>query len=87
MYHLGGLLQAVPFFSNAQPEFLEELVTLLRFEVYLPEETICKKGRKGDRMYFVEHGVVEVLGLDGSVTATLSKGSHFGGMCRDNCYY
>ncbi len=80
MCHLGGLLRAVPFFKKASAEFLEQLVTLLHFEVYLPGEIVCKKGRKGNRMFFIEHGVVEVLANDGSVTAKLSKGSHFGGI-------
>eukprot|EP00794_Sanderia_malayensis_P003390 gene3391-3880_t len=81
MRNLGGLLRDVPFFKRASAEFLDQLVILLQFEVYLPGDLICKRGRKGDRMYFIEHGVVEVLAVDDSVAAQLSKGSHFGEIC------
>eukprot|EP00795_Rhopilema_esculentum_P014724 gene14724-5824_t len=78
MYHLGDLLRSVPFFKNAESEFLEELVLVLNFEVYLANEVICKGGRKGNKMFFIEQGIVEVVSPKGEITASLGKGSHFG---------
>ena len=80
MYHLGGLLRAVPFFKNADTDFLEDLVTRLKFEAYIEGSLVCKGGRTGNRMFFIQHGIVEVVTKSGDVTATLSKGAHFGGM-------
>ena len=80
MHQLGGLLRSVPFFKNADLQFLQELVTLLQFEVYLQGETIIKGGTRGNKMFFVEHGIVEVVFSSGEVAATLEKGSHFGGL-------
>ena len=51
MYHLGDLLRSVPFFKNAESEFLEELVLVLNFEVYLANEVICKGGRKETKCF------------------------------------
>ena len=85
MYHLGDLLRSVPFFKNAESEFLEELVLVLNFEVYLANEVICKGGRKGNKMFFIEQGIVEVLSPKGEITASLGKGSHFGGIFLPIC--
>ena len=80
MYKLGGLLRAVPFFKDADLQFLQELVTHLQFEVYLQGDIIIKGGTRGNRMFFIEHGTVEVVFATGDVAATLGKGSHFGGL-------
>ena len=80
MYTLGGLIRSVPFFKNAELDFLQELVSLLRFEVYLQDEVIIKGGSKGNKMFFVEHGLVDIVTVSGEVAATLDKGSHFGGL-------
>lgn len=80
MYTLGGLLRSVPFFKYAEVEFLQELVSLLQFEVYLQDEVIIKGGSRGNRMFFVEHGLVDIITATGEVAATLDKGSHFGGL-------
>ena len=80
MHHLGDLLRSVPFFENADIEFLQDIVPLLQFEVYLQDEVIIKGGKKGNKMFFIEHGVVEVVNASGKTTAILGKGNHFGGL-------
>ena len=80
MYHLGDLLRSVSFFKDADIEFLHEIVPLLQFEVYLPDEIVIKGGKKGNKMFFIEHGIVEVVNASGHVTAILGKGNHFGGL-------
>ena len=44
-------------------------------------EFIVHAGAKGDKMYFIRTGVVEVLGDNGEVATTLSDGAHFGEIC------
>lgn len=80
MYQLGDLVRSVPFFKDAEVDFLEELAIHLHFEVYLKGETIMKIGKRGNKMYFIDRGIVEVVTEAGEVTATLDKGSHFGGV-------
>lgn len=57
------------------------MLTKLRFEVFLKGEFIVHAGAKGDKMYFIRTGVVEVLNDDGEVATTLSDGAHFGEIC------
>ena len=80
MYHLGDLLRSVSFFKDADTEFLHEIVPLLQFEVYLQDEVVIKGGKRGNKMFFIEHGIVEVVNASGHVTAILGKGNHFGGL-------
>ena len=57
------------------------VLTKLRFEVFLYGEYIVHAGAKGDKMYFIRTGVVEVLNDKDEVATTLSDGSHFGEIC------
>ena len=52
----------------------------LKFEVFLKNEYIVRAGTKGNRMFFLKTGAVEVI-VDGKVAAMLSDGSHFGEIC------
>lgn len=79
VHNVSTLLQTVPFFNNASSQFIEDIVGKLRFEVYLTGEYICKSGRKGDKMYFIQRGIVDVLTKDGTLATSLGDGSHFGG--------
>ena len=78
-HNVSQLLHAVPFFSNGSREFLDDIVGKLKFEVYLNGEYICETGRKGDKMYFIQKGIVDVLTKDGELATSLGDGSHFGG--------
>lgn len=57
------------------------MLTKLQFEVFLKGEYIVHAGAKGDKMYFIRTGIVEVLNKDDEVATTLSDGSHFGEIC------
>ncbi len=52
----------------------------LKFEVFMKSEYIVRAGTRGDRMFFLKDGAVEII-VDGKVAATLSDGSHFGEIC------
>ena len=75
------LIQSVPFFENAPEAFTTAVLTRLRFELFLPGEYIVRQGFKGDKMYFIQRGVVEVITGDGTVVTHLAEGAHFGEIC------
>lgn len=70
----------MPFFTNADPNFVSEVVTKLRFEVYQPGDLIIREGTIGNKMYFIQEGVVDIIKSNNEVLTTLSDGSYFGGI-------
>ena len=80
-YNCQELVESVPFFENASPNFVTAVLTKLKFEVFLKGEYIIHEGTKGDKMYFIQTGVVDVLTHDNEVATRLSGGSHFGEIC------
>ena len=74
-----NVLRKVPIFERASEVFLRELVLHLVPQVFIPGETIVRRGEIGHRIYFINKGTVEVLAHDeGSVVATLGDGDFFG---------
>ena len=101
-------MAAVPFLTHADPSFVNQIVTHLRFEVFQPGDLIIKESlcslfasvplfstvngfidkqlqfvslidTLGERMFFIQEGIVDVLTKDGNVVTSLSDGSYFGG--------
>jgi len=83
-YNCRSLVASVPFFSDADPNFVNEVVTKLEYEVFQPGDVIIQEATVGTKMYFIQEGVVEVVTSDGQVVATLSDGSYFGGHLQQN---
>ncbi|XP_039259381.2 potassium/sodium hyperpolarization-activated cyclic nucleotide-gated channel 3-like isoform X1 [Styela clava] len=75
------LVASVPFFRNAEQEFVTEVVQKLKFEVFQPTDIIVKEGSMGKKMYFIQHGVVEIKSVSNLNTTQLSDGSYFGEIC------
>lgn len=75
------LIQSVSFFKDAPEPFIMAVLIRLKFELFPPGEVIIRQGTKGDRMYFIQKGIVEVITDDGAVVAHLSEGAHFGEIC------
>ena len=73
-------MSSVPFFANADPNFVSDVVTKLHFEVFQPGDQIINEGTIGNKMYFIQEGVVDIIKSDGQVLTTLSDGSYFGGL-------
>ncbi|MBK5267128.1 MAG: cyclic nucleotide-binding domain-containing protein [Acidimicrobiia bacterium] len=74
-----NVLRKVPIFERASEIFLRELVLHLVPQVFIPGETIIRRGEIGHRIFFINRGNVEVLSHDeGTVVATLSDGDFFG---------
>ena len=78
-FNCRSLVASVPFFTNADPSFVSEIVTRLEFEVFLPGDLIIKEGSIGSKMYFIKEGYVDIIAKDGTSKATLGDGSYFGG--------
>lgn len=72
------MLSKVDFFSQGEPEFVDDVLEKLHFEVYLKDDVIIKAGSRGNSMYFIEHGSV-VIQVNGRIVNTLCDGDHFGG--------
>eukprot|EP00992_Anisonema_acinus_P009570 TRINITY_DN5780_c0_g1_i1.p1 TRINITY_DN5780_c0_g1~~TRINITY_DN5780_c0_g1_i1.p1 ORF type:complete len:767 (+),score=109.83 TRINITY_DN5780_c0_g1_i1:45-2345(+) len=78
-----NLLSAVPFFSGAEMDVFDEIAEALEEEVHAPGDEVVSAGDSGDSMYFISHGVLEVLienAVTGDVTqvADLRPGQFFG---------
>ncbi|CAL8098393.1 unnamed protein product [Calicophoron daubneyi] len=77
-YNCRALVAAVPFFTYADQDFVSEVVTKLKFEVFQPGDLIVKEGTLGNKMYFIQEGIVDIITKDGEVATSLSDGSYFG---------
>lgn len=72
------MLRSVPFFTHASHECLMDMVNCLTTTICSPREIIIKAGDKGNEMYFLFHGEVEVLDPKGHQLVRLRAGSFFG---------
>ncbi|CAF4059627.1 unnamed protein product, partial [Rotaria sp. Silwood2] len=78
-YNCRSLVSSVPYFANADPNFVSDVVTKLHFEVFQPGDQIINEGTIGNKMYFIQEGIVDIIKSDGQVLTRLSDGSYFGG--------
>lgn len=80
-YNCRSLVAAVPFFTNAEPEFVSSVVTKLKYEVFQPGDIVIKEGTIGSKMYFIQEGIVDIVMGNGETATSLSDGSYFGEIC------
>lgn len=80
-------MSSVPFFANADQNFVSDVVTKLRFEVFQPGDIIIREGTIGNKMYFIQEGIVDILKSNNEVMTTLSDGSYFGGFNSKKNYF
>ncbi|KDO34162.1 hypothetical protein SPRG_19014 [Saprolegnia parasitica CBS 223.65] len=88
-----NMITRSPMFQPCSPEFVQELVMQLGFQVYLGNDYIVVRGEVGSEMYFVQNGICEmrqptfieasfqrkeVGGVDLKACRTLEEGDHFG---------
>lgn len=81
-YNCRALVASVPFFANADTNFVNDVVTKLKYEVFQPGDVIIKEGTLGTKMYFIQEGIVDIVMNNGEVATSLSDGSYFGGKFR-----
>ena len=48
--------------------------------MFQPGDYIIKEGQLGNKMYFIQEGIVDIVTKNGEVATSLSDGSYFGGM-------
>ncbi|KAI1301799.1 Potassium/sodium hyperpolarization-activated cyclic nucleotide-gated channel 2 [Halotydeus destructor] len=80
-YNCRSLVASVPFFAKADPDFVNAVVTKLKYEVYQPGDVIIKEGTIGTKMYFIQEGIVDIIMGNGEIATSLSDGSYFGEIC------
>jgi CPA1 family monovalent cation:H+ antiporter len=73
-----GLIAKVPMFAALQARDLDAVAHLLRPRVSVPGETLIRRGERGDAMYFISSGAVEVHAAGQRIP--LSAGNFFGEM-------
>eukprot|EP00756_Hemistasia_phaeocysticola_P016407 Hpha_TRINITY_DN15473_c0_g2::TRINITY_DN15473_c0_g2_i1::g.174075::m.174075/K04904/KCNH1; potassium voltage-gated channel Eag-related subfamily H member 1 len=73
-------ISRVPFFSQVHDECKVALAHALQTAIAQPHEFIICAGEVGEEMFFLGHGVAEVLAATGSHISTLGKGNFFGEM-------
>ncbi|XP_048736854.1 potassium/sodium hyperpolarization-activated cyclic nucleotide-gated channel 3-like isoform X4 [Ostrea edulis] len=76
-----ALVKSVPFFTNADPQFVSEVISKLEFEVFQPGDYVIREGTMGTKMYFIQEGIVDIITKDDEIATSLSDGSYFGEIC------
>lgn len=73
------LVERVPFFRDAGPEFARAVVPHLESRRFAKGDVLFEEGAAGDEMFFLTQGQVEVLlGTPPEAIAVLREGTHFG---------
>jgi len=72
------LVETFPLFSEAGEDALEELLLLFNPKLASPGERVIRRADRGDSMYFISSGAVEVRLASGAVR--LEPGAFFGEM-------
>jgi voltage-gated potassium channel len=73
-----SMVARVPLFSTLDAVAISELASMLKARRVPRDAIILRKGDKGESMFFIAHGQVEVIVPDGSVS--LHEGDFFGEM-------
>lgn len=73
------LVKNIPLVKQLELNTIVGLMQTLTSQTYMPGEYVFKAGEKGDHLYFVKNGRLEVLLLDHvSAVSHLQKGEMFG---------
>ncbi|KAK9883306.1 hypothetical protein WA026_001486 [Henosepilachna vigintioctopunctata] len=72
------LVTKVQTFAELPSPIMLKLATMLKPEIYLPNDVVVHSGEVGSEMFFVYVGVLAVFTESGKEICHLSDGSHFG---------
>lgn len=78
-FNLPDTLKRVSVFQDAPSDFFDKIKLCLRFEEHPAGKILVREGQRGDTMYIIRRGTVEVL-KDFQVVASLHEGEIFGEM-------
>ncbi|PIQ28873.1 hypothetical protein COW36_09515 [bacterium (Candidatus Blackallbacteria) CG17_big_fil_post_rev_8_21_14_2_50_48_46] len=78
-FNLPETLRRVSVFKEAPEEFFEKIKLCMRFEDHPAGKILVREGQRGDAMYIIRRGTVEVI-KDFQVVAQLHEGEIFGEM-------
>lgn len=79
MYHTcRDIVEAVPFLKTGPKNFVDELLSELKFEVYMSGDHVITEGNYGTEMFFVRKGSLDIL-LRKRLIGQISDGGYFGG--------
>jgi voltage-gated potassium channel len=73
-----AMVARVPLFSHLEAASIADLVTMLRARTVPAGTTIIRQGDRGDAMYFIASGAVDVVSTGGKLR--LEEGEFFGEM-------
>jgi len=74
-----NLIESVPMFKGAEPQFIEQILAKLQPIVLPPEDYVIHEGQIGHEMYFINHGEVQVFSeKDNKVIENMESGAFFG---------
>lgn len=69
----------VPMFKDADEDFLNAIVSMFSYEVFLEGDMIISAHTRGTTMYFIQHGEAQIINCNNEVVRTLVDGDYFGG--------
>ncbi|MBL8994997.1 MAG: ion transporter, partial [Spirochaetia bacterium] len=73
------IVEKIPFMKGASEECIRDIVLNLAPIIALPNEVIFCEGERGEEMFFISRGTVDVISADGkTIYATLADGNFFG---------
>lgn len=67
-------------FKDADEDFLNAIVSMFSYEVFLEGDMVINSQTRGTTMYFIQHGEAHVLNCNGEVVRILVDGDYFGGI-------
>ncbi len=79
LYLNADVFDKIPIFAGASDSMIADFVVRLKPVIFTPNDYIIKKGERGDCLYFISRGQVEVINDEnGETIATLGVGAYFG---------
>ena len=73
-----GMMSSVPLFTGLDDSQLHAMARLLRPRLAMPGESIIRKGERGDAMYFITAGAVEIVDSATQTHVVREAGAFFG---------
>ena len=74
------IVERIPTLKGASPELVRELILGMKPVVAVPGEVLFERGSRGDTMYFILRGQVDILDESGEPIAQLRAGEYLGEM-------